>query len=64
MTKDQPRGFVVERGVKGAMRINHDYYQTREEAEAKAARWRASNSIGSYWAEVYDLEDGPLVNHA
>lgn len=43
---------AVEFGVKGAVRITVREYATLAEAEAKAARWRASNSTGDYWAEV------------
>lgn len=42
----------VEFGVHGAYRITHRDFATEAEAETAAARWRSSNSIGSYWAEV------------
>jgi len=45
-------GTVVEFGVAGAWRIVRRVYDTLEEAEARAARWRSSNSTGEYWAEV------------
>jgi hypothetical protein len=44
--------YEVETGVKGATRITTRRYATEEEATARAKRWAASNSIGSYWAEV------------
>lgn len=44
--------FIVETGVKGAMRINRSEFSTRAEAEAFAARWRSSNSTGQYVAYV------------
>ena len=48
--------YEVKTGVKGAMRVNSRTFDTLEEAEAWAARWRRSNSIGSYWAKVVELK--------
>jgi hypothetical protein len=48
--------FKVEAGVKGAVRTTTRRFATRDEAEAYAARVRRSNSIGSYWAEVTEVE--------
>lgn len=44
--------FIVETTVKGATRINRREFDTRDEAEAFAARWRRSNSTGDYLAYV------------
>lgn len=50
--------FKVEMGVKGAYKVITKHYDTREEADARADRWRRSNSIGSYWATVNQVPDG------
>lgn len=51
--------FTVKYSVKGASRVNTREFATRSEAEKFAARWRASNSTGSYMARVIiDPEPG------
>ena len=39
-------------GVKGSHRIHTATFKTKKEADERAERWRQSNSIGSYWAQV------------
>lgn len=51
--------FQVEHGVHGAVRTAKRQFATLAEAETSAKRWAASNSQGSYWAEI--TEDGKLV---
>ena len=52
--------FIVETGVKGATRISYTAFESRDDAERRADRWRASNSIGSYYAHVHEYPE-PLV---
>jgi hypothetical protein len=47
--------YLVETSVKGASRINTTHFDTLAQAEAFAARWRRSNSIGSYVAYVSEV---------
>jgi len=46
--------YTVEFMVKGAVRIITKQYSSLSEAAQAAARWRSSNSIGSYVAHVTD----------
>lgn len=54
--------YLVHSGVKGARRTTWRAYSTSSDAHAFANRVRSSNSIGSYWSEVYPsprLWEGP-----
>jgi hypothetical protein len=51
-SQPDPKPWIVETGVKGAMRINTREYWNEADAIAAAKRWSESNSIGSYWAVV------------
>jgi hypothetical protein len=46
--------FTIETGVNGAVRTSTRTVETFAEAQARADRWAASNSQGSYWARVTD----------
>jgi len=61
--------FKVEYMVKGASRIITKRFETEAEAQESAARWRRSNSIGSYVAYVEDEGEpaeapSPIVDYS
>lgn len=48
--------FTVTTGVRGAHRVTVRHFDTYEDALARAERWAASNSVGSYFALIHEGE--------
>lgn len=49
--------YIVTCGVKGAHRLTSREFDSFTEAEAHAARWQSSNSQGSYFARISEIDE-------